>query len=228
MSKRRPSWFKALFLIAVCCLSFCSTLIPASAQDQVCTLADHIRSANTNRAVGFCPAGTSHDIITIADDITLTEPLPVITGAITIEGGGHTISGDGNYRIFDVNGGNLTIRNLTLTMGRAEFGGAVRIRGDSEVVISHSTLSHNEATFGGAIAQMGNQRSRLTINSSSFLNNRAEWHAGALDIVGGTVAIKNSSFQDNYSDDYGGVMTIANSDSAVRVENSTFYGNSAQ
>ena len=44
------------------------------AQASVCTLADHIRSANTNTAVGFCPAGTSHDIITIAEDITLTEP----------------------------------------------------------------------------------------------------------------------------------------------------------
>ena len=84
----------------------------ATAQEGVCTLADHIRSANTNTAVGFCPAGTSHDIITIAEDITLTEPLPPIRGTITIEGGGHTISGDGKYRIFDVNGGNLTIKNL--------------------------------------------------------------------------------------------------------------------
>ena len=98
----RPSWFKALLLVCACCLSFCSTFIPAYAQDGVCTLADHILSANTNTAVGFCPAGTSHDIITIADDITLTEALPPITGTITIEGGGHTISGDGQFRIFDV------------------------------------------------------------------------------------------------------------------------------
>ena len=73
-----------------------------SVSASVCTLADHIRSANTNTAVGFCPAGTSHDIITIAEDITLSEPLPPITGTITIEGGGHTISGDNQFRIFDV------------------------------------------------------------------------------------------------------------------------------
>ena len=30
---------------------------PAPALASVCTLADHIRSANTNTAVGYCPAG---------------------------------------------------------------------------------------------------------------------------------------------------------------------------
>ena len=198
----------------------------AQAQASVCTLADHIRAANSNTAVGFCPAGTSHDIITIADDITLTEPLPPITGTITIEGGGHTISGDGQFRIFDVQGAKFTIKNLRLRDGKAEFGGAIRIRGGSDVTISRSTLAENSAVYGGAINQTGDSRNRLTIDGSSFLGNRAEWHAGAVDIVGGTVAIKNSSFQDNYSEDYGGV--IVNSNSTTRIENSTFYNNSAQ
>ena len=198
----------------------------ASVSASVCTLADHIRSANTNTAVGFCPAGTSHDIITLTEDITLIAPLPPITGTITIEGGGHTISGGGQYRIFDVNGANLTIKNLTLRDGKAEYGGAIRLRGGSNVVISQSTLSHNAAVYGGAINQTSDSRNRLTIESSSFLSNRAEWHAGALEIVGGTVAIKRSSFMENHSDDYGGVIT--NADSTTRIENSTFYNNSAQ
>ena len=79
-----------------------------------CALANHIRSANTNTAVGGCPAGTSHDVITISEDIILTEQLPAIRGTITIEGGGHTISGAGKFRIFDVSGGNLTVRDATL------------------------------------------------------------------------------------------------------------------
>ena len=185
------------------------------------------RSANTNTAVGFCPAGTSHDIITIAEDITLSEPLPPITGTITIEGGGHTISGNGQFRIFDVNGAKFTIKNLTMRDGKAEKGGAIRLRGGSDVTISQSTLAHNSAVYGGAITQVGDHRNRLTIESSSFLNNRAEWHAGALEIVRGTVAISNSSFIENYSDDYGGVITNASS-STTRIENSTFYNNSAK
>ncbi len=212
-----------LFAIVGALLTLAS-LAPASAS--VCTLADHIRSANTNTAVGFCPAGTSHDIITIAQDITLTEALPVISSTITIEGGGHTISGDGQFRIFDVNGANLTIKNLTLRESKAEHGGALRLRGAAEVVITHATFANNSAVFGGAIALSGNQSSRLTIDRSSFLGNSAEWHAGAIDLVSGTVAIMNSSFQENYSDDYGGV--IANAASATRIENSTFYSNSAK
>ena len=199
----------------------------ASVSASVCTLADHIRSANTNTAVGFCPAGTSHDVITLTENITLTEPLPMITGTITIEGGGHTISGDNQFRIFDVSNANLTIKNLTMRDGKAEFGGAIRIRGGSEVVIAHSTLANNSAVYGGAINQTGEQRNRLTVDNSSFLNNRAEWHAGAIDIAGGTVAIMNSSFQENYSDDYGGVISNA-SGATTRIENSTFYKNSAK
>ena len=198
----------------------------ASVSASVCTLGDHIRSANTNTAVGFCPAGTSHDVITLTEDITLTEPLPPITGTITIEGGGHTISGDQQFRIFDIQGATVTIKNLTMRDGKAEFGGAVRIRGGSEVTIYQSTLANNSAVYGGAIAHKGGQANRLTIDGSSFLGNRAEWHAGAVDIVGGTATIKNSSFQDNYSQDYGGV--IVNSASTTWIENSSFYNNSAQ
>ena len=199
----------------------------ASVSASVCTLADHIRSANTNTAVGFCPAGTSHDVITLTEDITLTEPLPMISGTVTIEGGGHTISGDNQFRIFDVSNANLTIKNLTMRDGKAEFGGAIRIGGGSEVVIAHSTIANNSAVYGGAINQTGGQRNRLTVEDSSFLNNRAEWHAGAIDIGGGTVAIKNSSFLENHSDDYGGVISNA-SGSTTQVENSTFYKNSAK
>lgn len=114
-------------MLVIAVLALIAAQAPALAS--VCTLADHIKSANTNTAVGFCPAGTSHDIITIAEDVTLTEPLPPITGTITIEGNGHTISGDGKFRIFDINGsGKLTVKNLTLTDGFSDrqFGGAIK------------------------------------------------------------------------------------------------------
>lgn len=221
---RRTSLTRAWFSIIFGALIIAANLAPVSAS--VCTLADHIRSANTNTAVGFCPAGASHDIITITEDITLTEPLPPITGTITIEGGGHKISGGGEFRIFDVQGSNFTIKNLTLRDGRGEFGGAIQLRGAAEVTIYQSTFVNNSAVYGGAIAHRGGQRSRLTIDSSSFLGNRAEWHAGALDLVNGTVAIRNSSFQENHSEDYGGVIATANS--RTRIENSTFTNNSAK
>ena len=162
---RRSRHFVFVILVAAIAL-FIGSVAPASAS--VCTLADHIRSANTNTAVGFCPRGTSHDIITISEDITLAEPLPPITGTITIEGGGHTISGDGKFRIFDVSGGNVTLKNLTLTGGKADHGGAVHLR-------------------AGA----------LSVYNSSFIGNRTENSAGAIYANGGTLHIANSRFEDN-------------------------------
>ena len=165
MFRFRLSWrVSSVLIFAFAALSNA----PEPAQASVCTLADHIRSANTNTAVGFCPAGTSHDIITITQDITLTEPLPQISGTITIEGGGHTISGDQQFRIFEVIGGNLTIKNLMLTDGRADHGGAVRLQAGS-----------------------------LVVYDSSFIGNRTEKSAGAIYASGGTLDIRNSRFEDN-------------------------------
>ncbi len=154
-----------LLLVAVIALFASSTVL---AQAKVCTLSDHIKAANTDAAVGFCPPGTNHDIITIADDITLDEPLPAIRAAITIEGGGHSISGDKRFRIFDVDGGNLTINNLTLTEGKADKGGAVRLRAG-----------------------------RLAVHNSSFLSNRSETGGGAIYADGGSVRVTASQFAAN-------------------------------
>ena len=206
---------------------------PASAS--VCTLADHIRSANTNTAVGFCPAGTSHDIITIAEDITLTEPLPPITGTITIEGGGHTISGAGKFRIFDVNGGRLTINNLTMADGRTSEsvgsagpggGGAIKMRNRSGLVVNNSHFSRNRsAGYGGAILVSGG--SRLTVNGSSFTNNRAAGDGGAIAFWTGEGDISRSSFIGNStrSQQIGGAIFVGIG-VELEVTNSTFNGNS--
>ena len=186
-----------LFLLAAAAILFTGAAASVSASE--CTLADHIRSANTNTAVGGCPAGTSHDVITITEDITLSEPLPPITGTITIEGGGHTISGDGKFRIFDVNGGRLTLKNLTLEKGKAtegsggftyiinnehvlvDAGGALRLDGGAQVLIENTTLSGNSADAGGAIALLSG---KLSGDNSSFVGNTSSEYRRRRDLIG--------------------------------------------
>ena len=222
---------RLIFVIAACAL-WAATRSPAQAS--VCTLADHIRSANTNTAVGFCPAGTSHDIITIAENITLTEPLPPITGTITIEGGGHTISGNNKYRIFDVKGGNLIINNLTLTKGKevafvgtggAGYGGAIFARDGAEVVVKNSVLSKNQSHFtGGAISAL---RSKLTVTNSRFVNNRVRHKGGAIGLRFSTSSISNSSFVGNRAESYDGGAIYVGQGVTLDVINSTFNDNRA-
>ncbi|MCY3796353.1 MAG: right-handed parallel beta-helix repeat-containing protein [Chloroflexi bacterium] len=207
----------------------------APAQASVCTLADHIRSANTNTAVGFCPAGTSHDIITIAEDITLTEPLPPITGTITIEGGGHTISGDNKFPIFVVRGGRLTVNNLTLTEGYFEgswekgwaAAGGIQVRNGGRATVNNSTFINNRSGkgHGGAIAV---DSSELTVNNSSFLKNRSSGQGGAIYVWDSKASINNSSFVENSVSSIhtgGGVYVGFRSQAAIT--NSTFFYNQA-
>ena len=69
MSLERLGLNASVALVVAVAALFAVPAAPALAS--VCTLSDHIKSANTNTAVGFCPAGTSHDVITITEDTTL-------------------------------------------------------------------------------------------------------------------------------------------------------------
>lgn len=201
-----------------------------------CSLANHIRSANSNTSVGGCPKGTSHDIITLSEDIRLGAALPSIRGTITIEGNGHTISGDFRHRIFDVQAGRLTLNNLTLSEGRAggddhwgAFGGAIRLSG-GEVAVNRSRFVNNAATNGGAIALVGSQ-TRLSIKNSSFINNQASYHGGAIMKAAGEASINSGSFvgnvQINRIQGDGGAIA-EHSQQRLDIANSTFSANQAR
>ena len=66
-----------------------------------CNLSDQIIAANTDLASGDCPAGSGSDTITLTGDVVLTEPLPLITSTITMNGNGYSISGDDQFRILE-------------------------------------------------------------------------------------------------------------------------------
>ena len=198
-----------------------------------CTLADAIIAANRNRPEGGCPAGRGTDTITLTRDITLDSELPAITSDITIEGEGYTISGDHRYRIFYNDGGALTIKDLTMTKGRAEgdliihrkadgafritpaqpLGGAI-VNADGELSIINSNFSDNLAEYsGGAIANGG----ELSISGSSFSGNSAESNSGAihnwdeLSIVDSTFSHNTVAFSGGAIANVGGKLSIVNS-----------------
>lgn len=191
-----------------------------------CSLADHIRAANTNRAVGNCPAGTSHDIISLSEDIILYEALPAIRGTITIEGNGHSISGAGKFRIFDISSRPLTLKNLTLADGfSAGQGGAIRLRNGGQLHARKVSFRDNWAKQGGVIAMLSADVA-VSIENSQFLHNAAELQGGVFLISGGTASISGSSFIDNRSERaWGGVFHARGSRLSVR--NSSFSGNRA-
>ena len=102
-----------------------------------CTLAEAIRSANTNTAVGGCTKGSGADTIvlpigstqslTAVDNTTLGPTgLPVIRSTVTLQGRNSTIRRESSapeFRILAVaSSGNLTLHSTTVSGGRMGYG----------------------------------------------------------------------------------------------------------
>ncbi len=189
-----------------------------------CPLANQIIAANTDAPSGGCPAGNGADTITLVQDVTLQEGLPTVTSVITIEGKGFIISGRGRSRIFDIERGELTLRNMTLEGGRATFGAAIRLRGSARAAIDQVTFTKNTADGGAAIASMSADAS-ATVSRSSFVRNRSNDYGGAINVTRGSVTIGKSSFVSNQAGSFGGALHTEYG--TIDVSNSTFVDNSA-
>ena len=208
-----------------------------------CLLADAIIAANHDRAEGDCPAGHGTDTIILTRDITPASRLPKITSNITIEGNGYAISGDNRYRMFYNDGGALTIKDLTMTKGRAKgafirnadgslknvtanpIGGAI-VNWLGALSISDSTFRVNSAELGGAIY---NWRGELSISDSAFSGNLAGKYGalgGAIYNREGTISIGSSTFRGNSADLGGGAIANRN-EGELSIVNSAFSVNSA-
>ncbi|MYD10508.1 MAG: hypothetical protein F4X02_10755 [Chloroflexi bacterium] len=120
----------------------------AEAADDYDSLYDKIEAANRN----------SSGAITLSSDVFLGGAMPRIGGTVIFDGAGHTINGLGRRRIFDVDGGGLTLADLTLAAGQApegERGGALSASG-ADTVLTHLTFSRNLAFHGGdALSKRG-------------------------------------------------------------------------
>ncbi len=102
--------------------------------------------------------------------------LPVVITPITVFGNGATITGSGAVRIFEVDGpgGNLSLRNVTLTGGSVpDFGGAI-LNSSGTVTLNQSVVTGNSAAnAGGGIASgtFGPSTATLTLNGTLVTNN---------------------------------------------------------
>lgn len=219
----------------------------AIATGDECTLADAIHAANSDSAVGACPAGEGDDTITLTGDVLLTEidndseltganGLPVITSTITIEGDGFTVERAEDappFRIFMVDdAGTLTLNNIIVSGGDLTYGDEWRLDETAEFIgggvlnygatltISNSTFSSNAATDGGAIYSDG----ITTIIENTVLSGNAAANGGGVYSVSGTLIVSNDTFSGNSAADGGGLY---NGSGDATITNSVFSGNDA-
>ncbi len=215
--------------------------LAALAMNTTCDLREAIEAANTNTAVGQCPAGMAGpamvDTITFAPGVTGTITLMAgelaITEALTITGPGAqrlTISGNNASRIFSIGAGagDVTLSELTIANGR---GGVSRVEGPGAY--------YNIAKGGGIL---NNSTGTLTIHNSVITGNTASASGGSGNIGGGggifnsgsgTVTVTNSVITGNSASASGGNDNIGygggiyNFSGTVNVTNSTLTGNTA-
>ena len=241
---RRQSCLGALCLVLAL---FAFSAAPASAADiavsSTCSLANAITSSNTDAATGGCAAGSGIDTITLSANISLTATLPTITTGVTINGGGYTITSDGNRRIFDINipynadpnsasQRIVTINNMGLTSGSAAEGGAIKIQGGradnlAGLTITSSTLTSNSASTNGGGAIHATNTLLVIKSSTSLSTNTAAGDGGAVYLTAGTATISGgASFSSNStSSNKGGALYTTGS--TVTISSATFSSNSA-
>lgn len=170
---------------------------------QTCTFVEAVSAANLgNGQPDRCGNGDPFgaDVIVLLVDVT-PAATAMIESEITIEGQGHTISGEDSVQLFAVGSGSkLTLNYVTV---RQSDGSAVSAAPHSVVHVNDSTFWENVAQEGGAIRADSN--STVAINGSTFLYNRAAVGTGR---TGGALHIENFA--------------------TLSAVNSTFFGNEAQ
>lgn len=174
--------------------------------------------------------------------IALASTLPAVSGQLTIIGSGVerlTITGNGTQRLFTVSAtGNLTLRNLTITGGRAaavEAGGFLvlgTLAIERSVITGHvlTGTQNVQGAAGGAIMVRGGA---LTVTETTISGNRASAENGyargaAIAVNGGSLTITRSALYDNSAEGQaeaaGGAVSVDNASSVI-ITNTTLARN---
>ena len=143
-----------------------------------------------------------------------------ISKSLTIDGQGHTINGNKLARIFNLRSGELILKNIIFTKGKADYGAAIFASGEI-TLINCSFANNSAAADGGAIYS---SKSLHAINST-FKSNSAKGDGGAIYSSYYSVYADNSTFSSNSAIGDGGAICSSNS---AFVENSTFSKNTAR
>lgn len=215
-----------------------------------CTLVNAIRSANVDRSIGSCTAGSGADDITLPKNSTLVlgradnvafgpTGLPVIGTEITIHGKGSRIIRAPSapaFRILAVGqNGTLTLRDVTIAGGHADnprtigaLGGGIYSEG--RLIISRCNIINNLSDWvGGGVFSNSfsdeNRVSGLSIQYSLIAGNLAFDGGGGVFVNGDAVDIVSSTVSNNDGGERGGGGISAD---ALHVVDSTIVGNFAE
>lgn len=203
---------------------------PCSASGLVAAVA----AANTTAGGGTVtlPGGCTYTLTAADNSTDGPTGLPRITGDVTVQGNGDTItrsSGAPAFRLFDVAmGGHLTLNSVRVTGGDATGGsgsvGGGGVYNAGTLDVSGSTFANDDSpgsgSNGGGIENSGS----LTVVDSVFSGNTSVEGGGLLNE--GTATVDTSTFTGNTATAFGG-GGIVGALGTINLSRDTFTGNAA-
>ena len=198
-----------------------------------CSLRDAVVSANSDRAQDGCTAGSGADVIEFAPELAggtvkLSGTPLVVFHDVTIAGN-ITIDAQYRSRILTLeNDAALTLDGLTLTRGRAEYGGGLYVyRGHA--TLRHVVFDRNQALSNGGAIESADSLNTLNVVNSRFIRNRASSLGGAINLSYTSAVVHNSEFAHNSAEIEGGAIstfssTLSSSNNTYRSNGSRYGG----
>ena len=177
------------------------------------------QALNLANTLGTADTITFSSLYDTPQTITLTAgPLSLTDKATTtIDGPGAkllTVSGGGNNRVFNVDGGSAALAGLTISGGNASSGGGLYDHGGM-LSLTDCSVSGNTATVGGGLYI--SQGGATSLTNCNLSGNSARYSAGGL-FNWGTATLTNCTLSSNNTargggglfNDQGGTATLTN------------------
>ncbi len=188
-------------------------------------------SCSTSALISAISGASSGATLSLASGCTYTltaavtdAGLPDIGINLTINGNGASIQrssagGTPNFRLIYHTAGTLTLNNLVLQNGKADYGGGIFSSGGT-LTVNESTLTGNSATNdGGGIYTFSGT---TNVAHTGFLSNIASGSGGGI-YNNGTMTVSGSSFSADQAGEAGGIY---NASGTLTITDTTFASNS--
>jgi predicted outer membrane repeat protein len=183
----------------------------------LCPLRNAIASANADKAIGGCDAGSGPDVIDmrglsgLPDTIDLVSPLPPIQADLEILGPGAdrlAVNGGDAHGLFVVQPGvTLAVSDLAITRGLAADsgpGGGFEVGAGAMLTLVGCRVEGNRASEGGGVASSGGAVEVLGCTFSG--NSASSGSGGAIALRGATLEATNSTLSGNDASTSGGAI----------------------
>jgi filamentous hemagglutinin family protein len=140
-----------------------------------------------------------------------------------------TVSGNNAFRVFEITGTSVALRNLSIINGLAAGGGGIRYTGIGTLDISNTNISNNQSNTGNDGGGIRVNSGTLNLTNSTVSANtitNVSGNGGGIGIRPGAVAnISNTTISGNRTIGVGGGINVNNG--TLNIFNSTIYNNTA-